>query len=101
VIDERPSSGPNDRVTFIADGHGGAFEVFVGSRGGIVPSAHVAFAVPFNEFPALEERVRQAGIEMDPPFINEVGDQIAYFNDPAGNRAQIVGRLRPLPSRSE
>ena len=23
----------------------------------------------------------------------------SYFNDPAGNRAQIVGRLKTLPSR--
>ena len=100
VIEERPSSGPNDRVSFIADGQGGAFEVFVGSSGGpIEDPSHLAFAVPFSEFPALAERLTQAGVTLDEPFINDVGDQISFFDDPAGNRAQIVGRLKPLPSR--
>ena len=99
VIEERPSSGPNDRVSFIADGQGGAFEVFVGGGQAIEDPAHLAFAVPFDEFPALAERLRQAGVTLDEPFINDVGDQISFFNDPAGNRAQIVGRLKPLPSR--
>jgi catechol 2,3-dioxygenase-like lactoylglutathione lyase family enzyme len=100
VIEERPSSGPNDRVSFIADGQGGAFEVFVGSSGGpIEDPAHLAFATSFDEFPALAERLTQAGVAFDEPFINDVGDRISFFNDPAGNRAQIVGRLKPLPSR--
>lgn len=99
VIEERPSTGPDDRVTFIADGQGGAFEVFAGSGGPIEDPAHLAFAVPFSEFPALAQRLTEAGVTLDEPFINDVGDQIAFFNDPAGNRAQIVGRLNPLPSR--
>jgi catechol 2,3-dioxygenase-like lactoylglutathione lyase family enzyme len=99
VIEERPSTGPDDRVTFIADGQGGAFEVFVGSGGPIVDPAHLAFAVPFDEFASLAERLTAAGIALDEPFINDVGDQISFFDDPAGNRAQIVGRLKPLPSR--
>jgi catechol 2,3-dioxygenase-like lactoylglutathione lyase family enzyme len=99
VIEERPSSGPTDRVTFIADGQGGAFEVFVGSGGPIEDPAHLAFAVAFDAFPALAERLTAAGIALDEPFINDVGDRISFFNDPAGNRAQIVGRLKPLPSR--
>src|SRR5690606_2510950 len=44
VIEERPSGGPEDRVSFIADGRGGAFEVFVGSSGPIQGPAHLAFA---------------------------------------------------------
>jgi catechol 2,3-dioxygenase-like lactoylglutathione lyase family enzyme len=101
VIEERPSSGPSDRVSFIADGRGGAFEVFVSSstHGAIDDPAHVAFAVAFNEFPALAERLKAAGVALEEPFINDVGDQISFFNDPAGNRAQIIGRLRTLPSR--
>ena len=59
----------------------------------------MAFAVPFDAFPALAEAVTAAGITLDEPFINDVGDRISFFNDPAGNRAQIVGRLKPLPSR--
>ena len=100
VIEERASTGPTDRVTFIADGRGGAFEVFVSTGPALADPAHVAFAVPFAEFPALAERLRQAGVTFDEPFINDVGDQIAFFNDPGGNRAQIVGRLKPLPSRA-
>jgi catechol 2,3-dioxygenase-like lactoylglutathione lyase family enzyme len=101
VIEERPSTGPDDRVSFLADGAGGAFEVFVSSSsaGVIDDPAHIAFAVPFAEFDALAERLKQAGVTLDPPFINDVGDQISFFNDPAGNRAQIVGRLKTLPSR--
>ena len=99
VIEERPSTGPDDRVSFIADGQGGAFEVFVGSGGPIEDPSHLAVAVAFDEFPALAERLAGAGIALDEPFINDVGDQISFFNDPAGNRAQIVGRLKPLPSR--
>jgi catechol 2,3-dioxygenase-like lactoylglutathione lyase family enzyme len=99
IIEERPSSGPDDRVTFIADGRGGAFEVFVGSGRAIEDPAHLAFAVPFAGFPALAERLTKAGVTLDEPFINDVGDKISFFNDPAGNRAQIVGRLKTLPSR--
>lgn len=99
VIEERPSSGPDDRVTFIADGQGGAFEVFVGSGPPIEDPSHLAFAVSFDEFPALAERLAETSVPFDEPFINEVGDRISFFNDPAGNRAQIVGRLKPLPSR--
>ncbi|RIK42353.1 MAG: hypothetical protein DCC58_11105 [Chloroflexi bacterium] len=102
VIEERPSTGPHDRLAFISDGRGGAFEVFVSSRttGCIEHPAHLAFAVPFDDFPALAERLNQAGVTLDPPFINEVGDRIAFFSDPAGNRAQIIGRLKALPSRT-
>ena len=99
VIEERPSTGPDDRVSFIADGQGGAFEVFAGSGGPIEDPAHLAFAVAFDEFPALADQLTAAGISLDEPFINDVGDRISFFNDPAGNRAQIVGRLTPLPSR--
>jgi catechol 2,3-dioxygenase-like lactoylglutathione lyase family enzyme len=99
VIEERPSTGPDDRVTFIADGQGAAFEVFVGTGRAIEDPSHLAFAVPFSEFPALAQRLIQAGVSFDEPFINDVGDQIAFLNDPAGNRAQIVGRLKTLPSR--
>lgn len=99
VIEERPSSGPDDRVTFIADGRGGAMEVFVGGGPAIEDPSHLAFAVSFDDFPALADRLTEAGVAFDEPFINEVGDRISFFNDPAGNRAQIVGRLKPLPSR--
>jgi catechol 2,3-dioxygenase-like lactoylglutathione lyase family enzyme len=99
VIEERPSSSPDDRVFFLADGRGGAFEVFVGSGEPITDPSHLAFATTFDEFPALAQRLTDAGVALDEPFINDVGDRISFFDDPAGNRAQIVGRLKPLPSR--
>ena len=100
IIEERPANSPDDRVFFISDERGGAFEVFVGSGDPIEDPSHVAFAVSFDEFPALAERVRQSGlVELEEPFINEVGDRISFFDDPAGNRAQIIGRLKTLPSR--
>jgi len=55
--------------------------------------------VPFDDFPELAQRLSAAGVTLDEPFINDVGDQISFFDDPAGNRAQIVGRLKTLPSR--
>lgn len=82
VIEERPSGGPEDRVSFIADGRGGAFEVFVGSGRPIQDPAHLAFAVSFNEFPALEARLREAGVALEEPFINEVGDSFNKFSGP-------------------
>ncbi len=99
VIEERPANSSDDRV-FFSDGRGGAFEVFVGSGDPIEDPSHLAFAVPFDAFPALAERVRQSGlVALEEPFINEVGDRISFFNDPAGNCAQIIGRLKTLPSR--
>jgi catechol 2,3-dioxygenase-like lactoylglutathione lyase family enzyme len=99
VIEERPASNPDDRVFFISDGRGGAFEVWVGSGPPIEDPSHVAFAVSFDEFPTLAERFSGSGVVLEEPFINEVGDRISFFNDPAGNRAQIIGRLKTLPSR--
>ncbi len=98
VIDEFPSSGPDDRVLLLVDGRGVAFEVFVGSGRPIEAPSHLAFAVSFDEFPALAQRLTDAGVALDELSINEVGDRVSFFDDPASNRAQIVGHLKPLPS---
>ena len=99
VIEERPSTGPDDRVSFLADGAGGAFEVFVSSSsaGVIDDPAHIAFAVPFADFDALAERLKQAGVTLDPPFINDVGDQISFFNDPPATAPRSSGGSRRCP----
>jgi hypothetical protein len=54
--------------------------------------SHVSFAVPRAEYDALKARIEALGIAFDSPLEMPTGDVIAYFNDPAGNRAQIVGR---------
>ena len=45
----------------------------------------------------MRERLEGAGSTLEEPFLNEFGDRIGYFIDPAGNRAQIVARKEPLP----
>jgi hypothetical protein len=37
-----------------------------------------------------------SGSALDERFINDFGDHILSFTDPAENRAQIVGRIAPL-----
>ena len=43
------------------------------------------------------EKLRTAGAKVEDPIVTPAGDRLCYFNDPAGNRAQIVGRHNPLP----
>ena len=45
---------------------------------------------------AARARLAEAGVAFDPIFVTDTGDHLAYFNDPAGNRAQLVGRVTPL-----
>jgi hypothetical protein len=35
-------------------------------------------------------------VTLDRDTTNAAGDKLAFFNDPAGNRAQIVGRINAL-----
>ena len=58
---------------------------------------HLAFNVPLDQFDAMAEKLRTAGAKVDEPMVAASGDRLCYFNDPAGNRAQIVGRHNPLP----
>jgi catechol 2,3-dioxygenase-like lactoylglutathione lyase family enzyme len=101
VIRELPSTGPNGRFTFIGDGHGGALEVFTADGPAMTHPSHLAFAVPVAQFAALEERLRAANVTLEGRAQNTAGDQLAFFNDPAGNRVQIVGRIEPLGTGGE
>ena len=60
------------------------------------PCAHLAFAVPLAQFAALEARLRAANVAIEGRTQNSAGDELGFFNDPSGNRAQIVGRIEPL-----
>ncbi len=81
---------------FLGDGAGGRFEIFVSKAPRLAHPHHLAFAVSWEAFDGLAAHLRAAGTPMDEPFINTFGDRIAFFTDPAGNRAQIVGRREPL-----
>jgi hypothetical protein len=52
--------------------------------------------VPIAEFEAMRNDLADKGVAFDPTVVTDSGDQLAYFYDPAGNRAQLVGRATPL-----
>jgi catechol 2,3-dioxygenase-like lactoylglutathione lyase family enzyme len=84
-------------LTFLGDGEGGRMEVFPTDSPALANPHHLAFGVDLDEFDAVRDALRQAGATLDEPYVNEFDDRIGYFNDPAGNRAQIVGRNAELP----
>jgi predicted enzyme related to lactoylglutathione lyase len=88
---------PEMQITFLTDGRGGRIEVFTAEGPPLSHPSHLAFATSASEFDALKRRLEAAGIVFDSISKNPAGDTLAYFNDPAGNRAQVVGRITPLP----
>ncbi len=91
----REMAGP-PRISFISDGSGGRLEVYVAEGSPMSHPSHLAFAVPVSEYHGLRSRLLGAGVEFDVDTTNPAGDKLAFFNDPAGNRAQIVGRINAL-----
>ena len=97
----RDNHSGNPPGYFLADGRGTALEVIGRPAGepGVVQRyvCHVAFRVA--DFAAsridLERRgvEFEAGTEVDNPSM-----KTAFFDDPEGNRIQIVQRLQPLES---
>lgn len=88
---------PAMQITFIGDGRGRRLEIFTAEGGPLDHPAHLAFAVPIAAFEGLKARLEEAGIVFDVMTTNPAGDILAYFRDPAGNRAQLCGRIAPLP----
>jgi predicted enzyme related to lactoylglutathione lyase len=84
------------RLAFVSDGQGGVLEILDMEGIGIPNPAHLAFMVSLLEFDATRERLAESGVAFDPTVVTPAGDHLAYFNDPAGNRAQLVGRKTPL-----
>ncbi len=84
-------------LVFISDGQGGRIELLMYGQPVLPNPNHLAFNVPLNEFDAMVARLRASGARVDEPTLAASGDRLCYFNDPAGNRAQIVGRHNPLP----
>ena len=83
-------------IAFLSDGMGGRIEVLDTEGAPMANPAHLAFMVPFPEFEETRTRLAEQGVAFDPIFVTDTGDHLAYFNDPAGNRAQLVGRVTPL-----
>ena len=84
------------RLAFLWDGAGGVFEVIDTAGPRIENPTHLAFALPVAEFEATRNRLADAGVAFDPTIRTPAGDLLAFFNDPAGNRAQLVGRAASL-----
>jgi len=80
------------QIVFLADGAGGVLELLNAPGAPIPGPSHLSFAVPREHYDELKARLEGMGIAFDAPMEMPSGDVIAYFNDPAGNRAQIVGR---------
>ncbi|HEX5506097.1 MAG TPA: VOC family protein [Thermomicrobiales bacterium] len=83
-------------LAFVGDGLGGRLEIFATDAPPLHDPHHLAFAVPEADFTRVADAIRQAGAALAEPFINDFGDRIVFFDDPAGNRAQIVARVAPL-----
>lgn len=92
--------GAGDRPGyFLGDGHGGAIEI-IGRPAGFAPVnqrwvCHLAF---WCDDPAqLEARVKALGLVIEPDTrVDDAAMTTFFFNDPAGNRCQIVWRSEPL-----
>jgi predicted enzyme related to lactoylglutathione lyase len=84
-------------LVFISDGQGGRIELLMYGEPVLPHPNHLAFNLPLDQFDAMVETLRSAGSKVDEPMVAASGDRLCYFNDPAGNHAQIVGRHNPLP----
>jgi catechol 2,3-dioxygenase-like lactoylglutathione lyase family enzyme len=82
---------------FLSDGQGGRIEVQAYGEPALAHPSHLAFGVPLQQFDAIVDNLRARGVRVDEPRTMSSGDRLFYFNDPAGNRAQVVARQTPLP----
>ncbi len=80
------------RIVFLRDNQGGVIEILDQPGGPMVHPNHLSFAVPAASYAALRARLVSLGREFDLVLNMPTGDVIEYFYDPAGNRAQIIGR---------
>lgn len=83
-------------IAFLSDGKGGRIEVLDTGGQPLANPSHLAFMVPAPEFAETRDRLAAQGVAFESVVVTDLGDHLAYFNDPAGNRAQLVGRVTPL-----
>ncbi len=94
----REVSGGRQHFAFLSDGSGGVIEVLDVEGPALPAPSHLAFMVPLAAFEETRSQLAERGIAFDPVVENDSGDLIAYFRDPAGNTAQVIGRREPLGS---
>lgn len=94
----REVSGDRQHFAFLSDGSGGVIEVLDVEGPPLPAPSHLAFMVPIAEFEATRARLAEQGVAFDPTFQTDAGDLLAYFRDPAGNTAQVIGRKELLGS---
>jgi len=87
------------RGYFLADDGGSVLEIIARPEG--VPAAdtryvcHTAFLV--EDYPAARDALRRRGVSFEADTeVDTDAVRTAFFNDPEGNRCQIVWRARPL-----
>jgi glyoxylase I family protein len=84
---------------FLADDHGMALEVLARPAGETAANqrwiCHLAFWV--DDFVTTRNELARIGIVFEEETLVETDEiKTAFFNDPAGNRCQIVWRQKPL-----
>lgn len=85
-------------VAFVGDGSGGRIEfLFNATAQPVAPPNHLAFSVSLDDFDSLMEKIKATGVSSEAPVDTPAGDRLFWFFDPAGTRAQIVGRANPMP----
>ncbi len=84
-------------VAFVGDGSGGRIEFLFMEKDAMAAPNHLAFGVSLDEFDSLMAKIKATGAPSEPPVDTPAGDRLFWFFDPAGTRAQIVGRANPMP----
>lgn len=84
------------QMTFIGDGEGGRIEMLCQESAPLPGPHHLAFVVAPDAFDQTVTRLREAGATVGEPSSNPFGDRLLFFEDPAGNHAQIVARRQAL-----
>ena len=86
----------NQHLCFLADDHGMVIEILDVEGNPTAGPGHVAFVVPLAEYDETRARLADEGIAFDPTVVTDTDDKLAYFKDPAGNSAQLIGRKDAL-----
>jgi predicted enzyme related to lactoylglutathione lyase len=84
---------PERSVIFLSDGSA-MIEFVEGDGMQVTDPNHTAFCVGASEFDATLARLTAAGVLFDEAKSSGDGSMYAFFSDPAGNRCQLVGRVR-------
>lgn len=85
-----------DTIVFIGDGQGGRMELIVDAVPPLAKPHHGAFVLPIAEVEGAVEALEAAGAKCLPLQTSPAGDKLLFFEDPAGNYMQIVGRVNAL-----